>query len=392
MSLAALFLFTGCSAQITVSVSSGWLTDPATNYDSSFYESLDYEVRFKNSDTADRLTIVIDEKNSSYNVTTEAVGTKSFPMPDGSTQTYTNVYHLKMTLTLSATYTYERDNGETLSLSFGGANDTDPSNTDFTAEDADIFESEVWFTSPQTTAQGSSTVPPAFSPIRSVVRARTHSATTNAIDDESSVFVSLYDYSITIAYDQTCSNARITYTDAFADLSDEERAAGDYARKAGLNFPDSRDVDDLQKEYTCIDNEQLIFLTRGLAMNTDTTHTLTVVSGTADRYPSTMRIACSELVENQVTFTMINKDGSTTEYGKTEDDQIPVAKMVFSLTGTGSNVGENTTVTYAQRSTEGANTNRCLPVQIENPYGTTVGNYVYTLTQASYVKPDNAQA
>lgn len=83
MTIAALFLFAGCSAQIVASISSGWLTDPATTYDPNFYESLDYEVSFANteSNSTSRLTIEIDTENSSYNITTEAVGTMSFPTP-----------------------------------------------------------------------------------------------------------------------------------------------------------------------------------------------------------------------------------------------------------------------------------------------------------------------
>lgn len=61
----------------------GMADDPATTYDPNFYESLDYEVSFANteSNSASRLTIEIDTENSSYNITTEAVGTMSFPTP-----------------------------------------------------------------------------------------------------------------------------------------------------------------------------------------------------------------------------------------------------------------------------------------------------------------------
>ena len=112
LSLAALLLFAGCSAQITADISSGWLTSPDNGYDPNFYESLDYSVDFVNSETDENLNIDIDSDNSAYNITTEAVGTMSFLMPDGSTATYTNVYHLTMAQTVSATYKGQRRNAD----------------------------------------------------------------------------------------------------------------------------------------------------------------------------------------------------------------------------------------------------------------------------------------
>ena len=377
LSLAALLLFAGCSAQVTVDISSGWLTSPTTNYDQNFYESLDYSVKFANSDTEEHLTIEIDPDNSSYNITTEARST--YTLPDGSA-TYTSVYHLTATLKVSATYTYTAEGRDPLVFSFGGSEDADPDT--FEAEDADTVVMEVWFTSPQSTVSGTETPPPAFSPIRSVQTSKTHGAATS-VSGDTTVFVSMYDFSVEKIYDRACENVTLTYTDNFADLTEEERAAGDYASKESTRFEKSTSVGDLQKRYTCVDNAQLFFLTRGLAMNTDTSHTLTVVSGIGNNY-ATIRISCSEPVNSRVTFTMIDSNGVADAY---ENEEIPVVQMSFTLADSGSNVGEGTTVTYAQRASEGTNTNRCLPLSIETPYGFSVGNYVYTLETASYQRP-----
>ena len=381
MSLAALFLFTGCSAQVVANISSGWLTDPANTFQDTFYESLDYSVDFENSETDDNVTIDVDTENSSFNITTAAMS--NYPVP-GTSVTYTNVYHLTMTLTVSATYTYERANGEKLQWTFGGNQDADPDT--FAPEDADTVTQEVWFTSADSRATGTETTRPAYSPIRSVLTSRTHSVA-DAIADDSTLFVSMCDYSCTIVYDESGQNATITYTDNYADLTDEERLANDYVLKEILNFPGSRELSDLQKNYTCIDNAQLFFIARGLEMSEGASNTLTVVSGAANNYPAAIRISCAEPVNSHVEFTMVNTDGSIREYGQSEDEQIPVATMTFSLTNAGLNVGESTSVTYAQRITNGSNTNRCLPLSIVTPYGRTVGSYVYALETASYQAP-----
>lgn len=385
LSLSALLLFTGCSAQITTDISSGWLTNPATNFDSSFYESLDYKSGFAMSETAENLTIEIDAENSAYNITTKALS--SYTLPDGSA-TYTNVYHLTITQTVSATYSYKRDNGEVLKFSFGGASDTDPDNTDFAPEDADQVLSEVWFTSPSSTVSGAETEPPVFSPIRSVQTTRSHGAAINNLADDSKMFVSMYDYSFETVYDVSCQNATFKYSDNFADLTDEERAPNEYVRKNATSFPKTRTVGNLQKYYTCIDNAQLFFIARGLEMNTESSNTLTVVSGVGSNYPDALSISCSELVNSRFSFTMVNEDGSETVY---DNQEIAVARMTFALASSGSNKGENTEVTYAQRPAEGTNTNRCLPVRISVPFGWNVGTYTYSLVKASYVAPAGAQ-
>ena len=379
LSLSALLLFTGCSAQVTVDISSGWLKNPATNFDSSFYESLDYSVQFKTSETTEYLNIEIDSENSSYNITTEALS--SYTLPDGSAS-YTNVYHLTISQTVSATYTYTKENGDVLEFSFGGANDTDSDNTDFAPEDADSTVSEIWFTSANSAVSGSEETRPAYSPIRTLQTTRSHAAAVNNVDADATLFVTMYDYSFEIVYDSTCQNAAITYTDNFADLTEEERNPNEYVRKGATGFPETREVGNLQKSYTCLDNAQMLFLIRGLEMNTDVSHTLTVVSGVGSKYVDTIRVSCSELVNNRVNFTMTDSDRS-----ETVNEEIPVARMSFGLANSGSNTGESTSITYAQRAAEGTNTYRCLPIHIEIPYGWNIGNYTYDLLKASYQIP-----
>lgn len=391
LSLAALLLFAGCSAQITADISSGWLTSPDNGYDPNFYESLDYEVSFSNteSNSASRLTIETDTENSSYNITTKAVGTMSFPTPDGSTQTYTNVYHLRSELTMSATFTYTRSNGEKLVFSFGGTHDTDPDNEEFAADDPTTIVQEVWFTSADsasTSAAEGEKARPAFSPVYSMLTNRSQAASTS-VDDGNTAFVTMYEYTAEIIYDRTCENATIRYTDAFADLTAEERVVNNYVTKQSCNFEDSRELSGLQSQYTCIDGAQLSFIGRGLDMSEDASHTLTVVSGIGANFPSTEHISCRELVNSRMSFTIINADGTERVF---DDEEVAIARMAFSLTGAGTNTGETTTVSYAQRASSGSNANRCLPLRLEIPYGGSVGNLVYTLDTADYRNPDSS--
>lgn len=382
LSLAALFLFTGCAAQVTVSISSGWFTNPANGYEPSFYESLDYSISFIASDSGSNATIEIDGTNSAYNITTQAEETYTVP---GTSRSYTDVYHLTITAKVSATYTYTRENGEVLSYTFGGAEDTG-FDGEFAPEDADASVVDVWFTSPQSQASGTDQTPPAFSPLYSERKTRSHWLR-RSVSNDSDVFISLYDYTVKITYDERCENATIAYADAFADLTNEERAANDYVVKDTTLFPESYELGNLQKNYTCVDNAQLFFITRGLAMSTDTTHTLTVVDGSACNYPAALRISCRELVTEPLgfNFTIVDENGGETEHRAEED--FSMARMQFSVANNGTNVGEPPTVTYAQRPAEGSNTYRCLPLSIDQPHGYSIGSYVYTLTRASYQAP-----
>ena len=197
----------------------------------------------------------------------------------------------------------------------------------------------------------------------------------------------MYDYTAEIVYDRTCENATIRYTDAFADLTDEERVVNNYVTKQSCNFEDSRELSGLQSQYTCIDGAQLSFIGRGLDMSEDASHTLTVVSGIADNFPTAQHISCRELVNSRMSFTIINADGTERVF---DDEEVAIARMAFSLTGAGTNTGETTTVSYAQRASSGSNANRCLPLRHEIPYGGSVGNFVYTLDTADYRTPDSS--
>lgn len=367
--LAALFLFTGCSSQITVTLYSGWLIRTMNNYEREFYESLDYKVSFTPAETSNWISYSVDGTNSSYNVTTEAIGTYTCPE---NAVTYTNVYQLTITIQTAASFSFSADGAEQ-TVAFGGENDENPDNNpaeDFQADDADSVVYTVWFCALDSTSN--SVAQPALRPIRSVQEVRSH-----GLQSQGQLYVNMFNYTITTVYDETCDNATITYEDAYADLSSEDSAAGDYVRKTPLIHPANRTVSDLQKNYSCFDNAQLYFMARGLTQSTETSQTVTVVGGTANNIPATMTISWSELVDRSVDFTLD---------GEPVSGMIPTAVTNFSL-GDSIYMGEGATVIYAQRSAE-PNYNRyhCLPVSIEEPLGYSLGSTVYTLKEASYTR------
>ena len=122
--LAALFLFAGCSSQITVTLYSGWLSNTANNYERDFYESLDYKVSFTPAETSNWISYSVDGTNSSYNVTTKAIGTYTCPE---NAVTYTNVYQLTITIQTAASFSFSADGAEQ-TVAFGGENDENPDN------------------------------------------------------------------------------------------------------------------------------------------------------------------------------------------------------------------------------------------------------------------------
>ena len=371
--LAALFLFAGCSSQITVTLYSGWLSNTANNYERDFYESLDYKVSFTPAETSTWVSYAVDENeaNSSYNITTEAIGTYTCPE---NAVTYTNVYQLTITIQTAASFSFSSDGAEQ-TVAFGGENDENPDNDpaeDFQADDADSVVYTVWFCSLDSTSNSSeneSLAQPALRPIRSVQEVRSH-----GLQSQGQLYVNMFNYTITTVYDETCDNATITYEDAYADLSSEDSAASDYVRKTPLIHPANRTVSDLQKNYSCFDNAQLYFMARGLTQSTETSQTVTVVGGTANNIPATMTISWSELVDRSVDFTLD---------GEQVSGMIPTAVTNFSL-GDSIYTGEGATVIYAQRQTP--NTYHCLPVSIEEPLGYSLGSTVYTLKEASYTR------
>lgn len=373
--LAALFLFAGCSSQITVTLYSGWLTNTASNYEPEFYESLDYKVSFTPAETSTWVSYAVDksEANSSYNVTTEAIGT--YTSPDNGV-TYTNVYRMTITIKISASFTFA-ETGET--VSFGGENDKNPDNdpaTDFQADDADSVVNTVWFCALDSTSNSSENeglAQPALRPIRSVQEVRSH-----GLQSQGQTYVDMFNYRITTVYDETCDNATITYEDAYADLSEEERNVSDLVHKTRLIHPDERTASDLQKNYSCFDGIQLYFVARGLTQSTETSQTVTVVGGTANNIPSRMTISWSELVDRDVNFALVE---SSADEDRQVSGMIPTAVTNFSI-GDSIYTGEGPTVTYAQRQTP--NTYHCLPVLIDEPLGYSIGTTTYTLQRAAY--------
>lgn len=61
-------------------------------------------------------------------------------------------------------------------------------------------------------------------------------AASTSVDDGNTAFVTMYEYTAEIIYDRTCENATIRYTDAFADLTDEERVVNNYCDEAILQL------------------------------------------------------------------------------------------------------------------------------------------------------------
>lgn len=370
LAFACVFLFAACSAQVETAISANWhLT--YNDYESDFYEKLEYEVGFNGDGLDGVMKIDVDSDNSSYIVTAEAAPSVSATYK-GTTATYRDVYKLTSALTISARYTVTEGEKET-EVSFGGKHDKNPANDpneDFQADDADTVVTEVWFASVRDDRQ--------LRPIKSVQTVRSHGYD---LSKNGAPVLTMSYYTVSVAYDEKCENAEIVYEDRFADLTDADRKDGSFVKTAlGRK---NKTVGGLQKEYSCFDNAQLFFAGRGMTFASGSSVSVSVLSGTAPDFPQTMILSCTEMknvkYEAGKTFTIDGKEA-------VGDIAAAVVSFLIPSADSGGYAGEPITVTYAQKPASGENTYRNLPLSINVPAGYTLGNYVYTLESAVYAK------
>ena len=342
LAAAMLLVFAACSAQSTATFAPNWQSNALTAYDEKYYEELSYALSFKNGfeEGETGMRIELDEQNSAYTSTLEAVGTQTF---DGAT--YHNLYRLTSTLRVAARFVYTDGEGQATELcKFGGENG-----------DADTIVTEVWFHSldPSYELQN-------LQPIRSTRTVYAHTPVSLGSA------VHWYNYTVTTVYDAACDNATVTVTDNWGNLSDAERNASDTVYKA--SYSNTVQLEKLQKNYSVFDNAQLYFIGRGMTFAADSVQTVNVVS---EAGAANLNISCSALEARSVKFYLDNMS---------VDQPVNVAKTTFGMTGTYR--GTTQTVYYAQKTEGAVNTFYNLPVYIEEPFEYGIGTMAYTIASA----------
>ena len=356
---AGLFLFAGCTAQAETEIAANWLRTPSDVFTPGFYEKLTYAVEMeKTEDTSvSGMSFELDAENSSYYVETEA---PSSPFSHGGT-TYNEYYKLHSVAEISGTYTYtDPETGETSEIcSFGGENDTPASD----ADDAIRIERTVYFR----TTRGDDNLEPIYSE-NDIYSFAPAGATGGG--------VALYSYSYTIGYNAGCTEAAIDYTDNFAGLSAEELQVSEGLQKGKVLLSDVT-VDDLQRSYTVLDNAQLYFAGRGIALSADAGTSLAVVSG-ENGLGTVSLTASGDPAATPFTFTMD---------GEPFDGDVTCTTVSISVTSSGANSGLPHSVKYASTA-QGEDGNSCyaMPMEIAEPFGYGIGSLVYTLREAVHTK------
>ena len=346
--ISALFAFSACSVQIKTEMSANWHKNQS--YDSAYYELLEYGISFTPTEDSDSgITIELDEANSSYTVMTEAHSGEGFSVP--------NIYHIHSELKVAASYVAEKGGQKTVFASFGGENG-----------EADTLISDVYFRSLE---NGNN-----LEPIYSEHTVLSHSLTNATADSLSSRSVWLFNYTVSVSYNDDCSQATVRYTDHYADIPDEERQVSDYVVKASLTSTEDRTYDKLQKNYSVFDAAQLYFMARGITFGEDTTQTVTTVS---EAGKNTVTLTCTELSSLSRTFALDGQAADT-------NSSFAVAKVKFSIQNGDIYTGQSRTVTYAQKTSGSENTLYNLPVQIEEPLAYNMGSYVYSLKSATHTR------
>ena len=344
LAAACVFALSACSVKVETPLSANW--QRTTDYDPSYYERLEYSVAYAGEAATNTLSIALDAANSSYTVTTEALSTYSH-----NGVGYHEVYHLRSELTVAATYTVEKD-GQTVEIaSFGGENG-----------DPDTVVSEVWFRSLYDGA--------ALEPIHSVRTVYSHTPT--SITGEQ---VSLFNYTVSVSYNEACTEATVQYTDHYADLTNEERVVSDHVTKSSLTSAEERTYGSLQKDYSCFDASQLTFAARGIAFSEESSNTVTVMSE-AGKQQVTM--TCSELTSRLRSFSLDGQEADNSSFS--------AAKVDFIASGNDPYKGPTRTVYYAQKTDGAENRLYNLPVTIEEPVFLSLGTYTYTLQSAVHTR------
>lgn len=355
-----LVLLTGCSQAVYATVSPAWQTN--TEYDEDFAETLTYSLSYTSSyeanDTGWRVSI--DQANSYYTVTVTAE--ESYAAADGTR--HWNVYHLHSELVIAATYSYFYSDGTQREIvSFGGDSGTEP----------DRIVTDVWFHS--LAAPSSNESQHSLEPIYSERTVLSHTPTSMTSDN-----VSWFSYTSAISYDAAGENATLTFTDNWGELSEEDRTVSDYVYKYSITSEPS-DLSGLRNSYSAFDNEQLIFIARGLSYSASSSESIVVLSETAGA--QTVAVACQDRADTSCSFLLSSTNASTgtTTVTRLSGTDIYAAQVSFSLTNAGYASGAARTVYYAQESGY-----YNAPLRMEIPFTYSAGTITYTLTSLAHTE------
>ena len=355
-----LVLLTGCSQAVYATVSPAWQTN--TEYDEDFAETLTYSLSYTSSyeanDTGWRVSI--DQANSYYTVTVTAE--ESYAATDGTR--HWNVYHLHSELVIAATYSYFYSDGTQREIvSFGGDSGTEP----------DRIVTDVWFHS--LAAPSSNESQHSLEPIYSERTVLSHTPTSMTSDN-----VSWFSYTSAISYDAAGENATLSFTDNWGELSDEERTVSDYVYKYSITSEPS-ELSGLRNSYSAFDNEQLIFIARGLSYSASSSESIVVLSETAGA--QTVAVACQDRADTSCSFLLSSTNASTgtTTVTRLSGTDIYAAQVSFSLTNAGYASGAARTVYYAQESGY-----YNAPLRMEIPFTYSAGTITYTLTSLAHTE------
>lgn len=355
-----LVLLTGCSQAVYATVSPAWQTN--TEYDEDFAETLTYSLSYTSSyeanDTGWRVSI--DQANSYYTVTVTAE--ESYAATDGTR--HWNVYHLHSELVIAATYSYFYSDGTQREIvSFGGDSGTEP----------DRIVTDVWFHS--LAAPSSNESQHSLEPIYSERTVLSHTPTSMTSDN-----VSWFSYTSAISYDAAGENATLTFTDTWGELSEEDRTVSDYVYKYSITSEPS-ELSGLRNSYSAFDNEQLIFIARGLSYSASSSESIVVLSETAGA--QTVAVACQDRADTSCSFLLSSTNASTgtTTVTRLSGTDIYAAQVSFSLTNAGYASGAARTVYYAQESGY-----YNAPLRMEIPFTYSAGTITYTLTSLAHTE------
>ena len=355
-----LVLLTGCSQAVYATVSPAWQTN--TEYDEDFAETLTYSLSYTSSyeanDTGWRVSI--DQANSYYTVTVTAE--ESYAAADGTR--HWNVYHLHSELVIAATYSYFYSDGTQREIvSFGGDSGTEP----------DRIVTDVWFHS--LAAPSSNESQHSLEPIYSERTVLSHTPTSMTSDN-----VSWFSYTSAISYDAAGENATLTFTDNWGELSEEDRTVSDYVYKYSITSEPS-EMSGLRNSYSAFDNEQLIFIARGLSYSASSSESIVVLSETAGA--QTVAVACQDRADTSCSFLLSSTNASTgtTTVTRLSGTDIYAAQVSFSLINAGYASGAARTVYYAQESGY-----YNAPLRMEIPFTYSAGTITYTLTSLAHTE------
>ena len=355
-----LVLLSGCSQAVYATVSPAWQTN--TEYDEDFAETLTYSLSYTSSyeanDTGWRVSI--DQANSYYTVTVTAE--ESYAATDGTR--HWNVYHLHSELVIAATYSYFYSDGTQREIvSFGGDSGTEP----------DRIVTDVWFHS--LAAPSSNESQHSLEPIYSERTVLSHTPTSMTSDN-----VSWFSYTSAISYDAAGENATLTFTDNWGELSEEDRTVSDYVYKYSITSEPS-ELSGLRNSYSAFDNEQLIFIARGLSYSASSSESIVVLSETAGA--QTVAVACQDRADTSCSFlhSSTNASTGTTTVTRLSGTDIYAAQVSFSLTNAGYASGAARTVYYAQESGY-----YNAPLRMEIPFTYSAGTITYTLTSLAHTE------